>query len=41
MSLLIAKQRNGPTGEVQLLFHRAYTRFDNVSKINIEDAPVD
>jgi replicative DNA helicase len=26
--LLIAKQRNGPTGEVLLAFHSAYARFD-------------
>ena len=27
--LLIAKQRNGPTGDVPLLFHRGMTRFEN------------
>jgi replicative DNA helicase len=27
--LLIAKQRNGPTGDIPLLFHRGMTRFEN------------
>ena len=26
--LLVAKQRNGPTGEVRLVFHDVYARFD-------------
>ena len=26
--IIIAKQRNGPTGEIQLTFRGAYTRFD-------------
>jgi len=26
--LVIAKQRNGPTGEIHLAFHKAYARFD-------------
>jgi replicative DNA helicase len=26
--MVIAKQRNGPTGEIRLAFHKAYTRFD-------------
>lgn len=30
--LSIAKQRNGPTGEVVLYFHDDYTRFDSVEK---------
>ncbi len=28
--LIVAKQRNGPTGLVNLYFHKAYTRFDSV-----------
>jgi replicative DNA helicase len=28
--LIVAKQRNGPTGTVDLYFHKAYTRFDDV-----------
>jgi replicative DNA helicase len=28
--LIIAKQRNGPTGVVPLYFQKAYTRFDSV-----------
>ncbi len=29
---IIAKQRNGPTGEVPLVFHKEYMRFDNRAK---------
>ena len=28
--LIIAKQRNGPTGTVQLAFLREHTRFENL-----------
>jgi replicative DNA helicase len=26
--LIVAKQRNGPTGHIQLMFHKTYVRFD-------------
>jgi len=29
--LIIAKQRNGPTGSIKLVFNSQYTRFDNLS----------
>lgn len=32
VQLIIAKQRNGPTGEIDLLFMSEYTRFENVAK---------
>ncbi|MCS7337807.1 MAG: replicative DNA helicase [Verrucomicrobiae bacterium] len=37
MRLLIAKQRNGPTGEIDLTFFRAYTRFESATKGNLQD----
>ena len=30
--IIIAKQRNGPTGKVELKFTGSYTRFDNYAK---------
>ena len=30
--LIVSKQRNGPTGTVDLYFHKAYTRFDSVAR---------
>ncbi len=30
--LIVSKQRNGPTGKVELFFHKAYTRFDPVAR---------
>jgi replicative DNA helicase len=29
--IIVAKQRNGPTGAVQLAFVKAYTRFENLA----------
>jgi replicative DNA helicase len=40
-NLLIAKQRNGPTGDVNLTFLKAYTRFESAAKISGEDIPTD
>jgi replicative DNA helicase len=39
VSLLIAKQRNGPTGNVEFLFKRSLTRFLPVSKVAQADVP--
>lgn len=33
--LIVAKQRNGPTGTVPLYFHKAYTRFDSMTRDQI------
>jgi replicative DNA helicase len=30
--LIIAKQRNGPTGKIEVAFHPRYARFDNLAK---------
>lgn len=38
-NLLIAKQRNGPTGDVNLTFIKQFTRFESAAKISDEDAP--
>jgi len=39
INLLIAKQRNGPTGEVPLTFLKGYTRFESAAKVSAEDVP--
>jgi len=39
VNLLVAKQRNGPTGDVQLTFLKSYTRFESAAKVSEEDIP--
>ncbi|MEN9575336.1 MAG: Replicative helicase [Verrucomicrobiota bacterium] len=39
VNLLIAKQRNGPTGDVHLTFLKGFTRFENAAKVSDADAP--
>src|SRR6266700_124963 len=39
VNLLIAKQRNGPTGDVRLTFLRSITRFESSAKITDDVAP--
>ncbi len=39
VKLLIAKQRNGPTGDVNLMFLKGYTRFEGASKVSPDDIP--
>jgi replicative DNA helicase len=34
INLLVAKQRNGPTGDVHLTFLRSITRFENAAKVS-------
>ena len=34
--MIVAKQRNGPTGDVQLTFLREFTRFEN-REVSAED----
>ena len=38
-TLIIAKQRNGPTGDVELTFRDEYMRFENRARIEEEDQP--
>ena len=37
VNLLVAKQRNGPTGDVNLTFLKSYTRFESAAKVSDED----
>ena len=39
VNLLIAKQRNGPTGDMNLTFLKSYTRFESAAKVSDEDVP--
>jgi replicative DNA helicase len=39
VNLLIAKQRNGPTGDVELVFLKGFTRYEGLSKVSAEDVP--
>lgn len=41
VSLLIAKQRNGPTGDVPMTFLKGITRFESASKVSDGDIPAD
>ena len=40
VNLLIAKQRNGPTGDVNLTFLKSFTRFESAAKVSDDDVPV-
>ena len=39
VNLLIAKQRNGPTGDVELVFLKGFTRYESLSRVSAEDVP--
>jgi len=39
VNLFVAKQRNGPVGDVNLVFLKSYTRFQGAAKIGAEDLP--
>ena len=41
VNLLIAKQRNGPTGDVNLTFMKSYTRFESAAKVSADDVPAE
>ena len=34
VEVIVAKQRNGPTGEINLAFIKQYMRFENFQKID-------
>ncbi|MBI1841153.1 MAG: replicative DNA helicase [Verrucomicrobia bacterium] len=38
VNLLIAKQRNGPTGDVCLVFRKSITRFESAAKISADES---
>jgi replicative DNA helicase len=38
VKLIVAKQRNGPTAEMAMLFHRPYARFEEAIPTEAEDA---
>ena len=37
--LIVSKQRNGPTGVIDLFFQKAYTRFDSVARSGPQGGP--
>ncbi len=41
VNLLIAKQRNGPTGDVNLTFLKSFTRFESAARVSADDVPQD
>src|SRR3989441_11830990 len=41
ITLFVAKQRNGPTGDVKLTFLKAHTRFESAAKISSDDVPAE
>ncbi len=41
VKLYIAKQRNGPTGDVSLSFLKSYTRFESAAKVSDADVPTE
>ncbi len=38
VNLLIAKQRNGPTGDVHLMFLKPFTRFENILPVHTDES---
>ncbi len=40
VNMFIAKQRNGPTGDVNFSFLKSYTRFESAAKISADSLPI-
>lgn len=39
--VIVSKQRNGPTGKIDLIFNREYARFDNISRFDEGLQPIE
>jgi replicative DNA helicase len=37
VNLLIAKQRNGPTGDIRLTFFKSYTRYETAARVEMTE----
>ena len=41
VNLIIAKSRNGPTGEIPLTFLKIFTRFESAARVSDDDVPAE
>jgi replicative DNA helicase len=40
VDLVIAKQRNGPTGDIHFTFLKSFTRFETAARVSDDDVPI-